>query len=278
MKALIDGDVVTYQAGFASDIRKYHVNGYEFDYKKEALEHCKNTHSDPRYITKTVTPEPIEHCLHSVKLMIENMCEQIDADQYVTYLTTTDPTFRHKMYTQYKANRSGEKPLHYAEIRSYLQDHHNAVVTLGNEADDWMGLEQMDDLRNNDFDPLKAETCICTVDKDLNMIPGWHFNWRKEEMYWISQHDADFFFWEQFLTGDTADNIPGIKGVGEKTAKKILASCSTNQEAYDTVFGRWMDTKTATADAIHQVGDLLWIQRHGASKWHNDLGIQKFTS
>lgn len=62
-----------------------------------------------------------------------------------------------------------------------------------------------------------------TVDKDLRQIPGWHWNPDKEEEpVCIEQDAADRYFYQQWLTGDSTDNIWGLWKVGAVKANKIL--------------------------------------------------------
>ena len=53
-------------------------------------------------------------------------------------------------------------------------------------------------------------------------IPGDHYNFVKKTHQFIDDDEAHLKLMLQCLTGDGTDNIPGIKGVGAKTAEKIL--------------------------------------------------------
>ena len=70
MKNLIDGDVITYQAGFASDQVDYFVGKAKYHYKKDANKYADSIHFPRNKIEKRVEYEPVEHCLHSVKKMM----------------------------------------------------------------------------------------------------------------------------------------------------------------------------------------------------------------
>lgn len=265
--ALVDGDVIVYQAGFASDIRTYGITHpetgelFSFKYKKEAKDFCAKNKIPEDHIVKSIEAEPVEYCLHSVKKMIESITEAVGANAYVIALSG-DKNFRDDLYTEYKANRDSEhKPTHYEAIRTYLLENHPVALSIGCEADDVLGSMQSN------------QSCICTIDKDLNMIPGLHYNWNKGELYEVSEEEANQFFFEQLLTGDAADNIPGIKGVGPATAKKILKNKKTNSDMFDAVLERYFqDTKYDwTEDEIVRNGHLLWIQRYQGSTWEEDL-------
>ena len=96
-------------------------------------------------------------------------------------------------------------------LKEYMLEHWGCEVAKGMEADDAMGRHQKIN-----------QTIICTIDKDLDMIPGWHYNWNHYRIYHVSRWEAQQHFWTQMLTGDAGDNIKGINRVGPKKADKIL--------------------------------------------------------
>lgn len=272
MKALIDGDVIAYQAGFASDIREYSVGSTTFAYKKEARDWAKHMGVDPSTITKKVTAEPLPNCLHSVKKMIESISKEVDASSTHVYLSGAN-NFRDKLVTDYKANRDPTaKPIWHKEIKDYLRTTHSAITSDGVEADDYLGIAQTQDTLIHPTE-LDAETVICTIDKDLNMIAGWHYNWRNNTMFWVNQEAADRFFFHQWLIGDSSDNIHGLRGVGEKTAEKILRDISGNTFLYEAVLNEWNYRTEYEFAHVHTIGDLLWIQRELGQTWDQSLGL-----
>ncbi len=60
-----------------------------------------------------------------------------------------------------------------------------------------------------------------SIDKDLDMIRGWHYNFIKDKKYFIDDQQAIKHFYTQILTGDRVDNIIGLRGIGPKKAEKI---------------------------------------------------------
>lgn len=224
MKALIDGDIIAHSVAAACEGVYYGVPEpkdqdlmHFFEYKKDAKEFCKIHSLDPGlWISSFKDPEPVENCLHSVKLLTESIIRESGADSHRIFLSGSN-NFRLDVCPDYKAHRPTEKPVHLKACREYLVNKYKAEIVDGMEADDAMGIAQTDN------------TIICTIDKDLDTIQGWHYNWRKNKKYWVSEEEADRFFWSQMLIGDTADNIFGIKGVGVKRAAKIL-DASDNYE------------------------------------------------
>lgn len=68
----------------------------------------------------------------------------------------------------------------------------------------------------------KEHTYIISKDKDLKQVPGYHYDFGLNEIHEITDEMAHYNLCLQLLKGDSDDDIPGIKGVGEKAAVKIL--------------------------------------------------------
>lgn len=239
MKALIDGDIIRYSVGFASN------------------------------------EDPIEYCLHSVKQMVTSILDTVHADSYTLYLTG-EGNFREDIATiaPYKGNRDvAHKPIHYEAIKEYMLSHMRTEVVVGKEADDALGIEQYRAwlwFKNNPEEihrPIDHTTIICTIDKDLNMIPGWHYNWRKNMMYFVTEDEAIKFFYTQLLTGDPTDNIKGVPKIGPKRAEKILAECKTEEDMYWAALCQYEQHYDKPLEIMTEMARLLWIWRHEDDMW-----------
>lgn len=123
--------------------------------------------------------------------------------------------FRNKyaVTVPYKGNRTSDKPIHYKLLREYLVSSWNAEVSDGIEADDMLAIRQTE---------LGDDSIIVTLDKDLNQVVGWHYNFVKKEKYYVTQEEGLLNFYKQFLTGDKVDNIIGAKGIGDVKADNML--------------------------------------------------------
>jgi 5'-3' exonuclease len=130
-----------------------------------------------------------------------------------------DDNFRYKVDPEYKANRKSSMDPEVLDrvelLYSYARRHF--IQSPGAEADDFCSI----------YSYLALEAgklpVIAHIDKDLNMIPGWHYNFKKKEFYYVSPEESFTFMCRQLLSGDmSSDNIPGLKGVGDTTAGKIL--------------------------------------------------------
>lgn len=156
--------------------------------------------------------------------MISSVLTELNTEEYIIFCTG-DTNFRKEIYPEYKANRlNAVKPTFLPECKEHLRSHWQAYESVGCEADDLVGIEAMRD--------STREVIIVSIDKDLNTIPGWHYNPKKKERYLVSPRDAIRFFYYQLLVGDAADNIKGAKGIGPKKAEQIL----------DTAYEDWIDS------------------------------------
>lgn len=238
MISLIDGDVILYSCGFASDAGA-RANGWE--------------------------KEPLPFCLHGVDKMIDAVLRDSKSDENVIFLSSPVSNFRDEMYPDYKLNRDPtHKPVWYEEIREHLFNKHNAIFAdIGDEADDALGIAQC----SGDY----GGTVICTIDKDLDMIPGLHYNWSKkrrhEGVYEVSEEEGNRVFYKQLITGDPTDNIPGLfKYCGKKATKRILAPLD-ELNTPEEMFGYVLSVYDGDYEWINMIAPLLWIKRDEEGRW-----------
>lgn len=225
-KLLIDGDIIVYRSGFACHRKEYIAeDGASWRYKKDFNSYVKEKglSPTPRKVIERV--EPVENALHNVKVMLNGVREVLGCQEYELFLTE-DPQWRDALGTlkKYKGNRDpAHKPEHYMEIKAYMKKVWKAIEVQGWEADDELAIRQTD------------KTCIVSLDKDLDQIPGWHYNWVNEELYFVSPIEGSYMLWLQMLQGDATDNIMGIPGLGPKGAEKLLEMCRTAPEMESVV-------------------------------------------
>ena len=178
-------------------------------------------------------------------------------ETYEGYLTGKN-NYRSEIATEqaYKGNRKdARKPVHYDSLREYLVSKWGFTVIDGQEADDAMGIKA--------YELPEDSSCIMTIDKDLDMIRGWHYNFVKEDLYYVTEKEAIKNFYIQILTGDRVDNIPGLKGVGPVKAKKILENCTTEKSLFKAVSEKY----DHDIDKLTERGRLLWIRRKEKQLW-----------
>lgn len=277
--ALIDGDIVAYRNASATCRNWYYVRGLEFKYKKEAVAYCDehgiydhDPTKNPKKISekrrRTYPEIEVQQVIegdgitrYNVDQMMLRILEDTGVEDYEVWLTG-EGNYRHEIATiqEYKGNRDRDKvPPNLQLVRDYLVSDYAANTVDGIEADDMLGINQT---AGGD------STVICSVDKDLRMIKGWHYNIAGREMDYVDQDEADYNFYKQLLTGDRTDNIRGVDGIGDKTADKILARLRTNAERYATILDKYNQVYgTEGAAALLENAQLLWIQRAEGVMW-----------
>ena len=172
---------------------------------------------------------------YNIQAAIKSYMEDCHEVKIKIFLTGSG-NFRNKVATllPYKGNRvNARKPKYYNQIRDHLIEVYDAVVVDGMEADDALGIAQIKNSHlhsEHDGDTLYCESIIVACDKDMDMIPGNHYNPIKKKHYFITEMEAIRNFYLQCLTGDSTDNIPGLSGVGPVTARRILDNYETEAE------------------------------------------------
>lgn len=158
------------------------------------------------------------------------------------------PTFRHKMYAEYKGTR---KPMA-DELRQQVPMIKEVLHAMGVKTIECAGLEA-DDLigtLSNRCENEGMEVTVISGDRDLLQLATEHVKIRipktkqgkteiedyyakdVEERYQVTPKE---FIDLKALVGDTADNIPGVPSIGEKTATKIITQYHSIEEAHEHV-------------------------------------------
>jgi hypothetical protein len=259
MKVLIDLDLVVYRVGAACDNWHYNYLGERFNSHKELKTYLKSTFSgDQERIDKGLSdavrerdPEDWEATRDSVVSFVEDLVEEYE--DYQGFISGSG-NFRYRVATilPYKGNRDDSvKPFHYDSIRQLLVDAYGAQMSQNMEADDCLGLAQDGD-----------RTIIASVDKDLDIIPGWHWNWERDKKYYVSPEDGLVSFYKQMLTGDSTDNILGLYGVGpsSKLLKNIDDMKEDMEEVHNYVISQYEARFGNHAPLFYmENAKLLWI-------------------
>lgn len=133
------------------------------------------------------------------------------ADVYLIYLTGST-NFRLSL-PGYKANRK-TRPPNYEALKAHMLTLDGVYKIEGAEADDAISLTVRQKY---------PKAIMCSIDKDLLQIPGYHYRWHKEFPFQtVTAEQAEYNFWIQMLMGDSVDGVTGIPGIGTKTAERLL--------------------------------------------------------
>ncbi len=175
-----------------------------------------------------------------VKLLLK-----IIDDEHPEYLCVAfdvhAPTFRHKMYDEYKGTRKpmpDELRVQFPVLKELLREMNICTVELpGYEADDiigtfsrkYEGIESVIFTGDRDsFQLVNDKVTVCFTKRgvsDVDRLTGENFFEK------VGLTPAQIIE-EKALMGDSSDNIPGVKGIGEKTTKQLLAEFHSVDELY----------------------------------------------
>jgi hypothetical protein len=264
MRVLIDADPIVYRCGFAAESATYDVVVEGSDGALQQLYFAAGARADgspgsanallgdwleanPGWDvvskTKEVIPEDVGHALHLVNLNILNIVTAVHrkfsvpkADIELECFLTGPGNFRDKLATirPYKGNRdTSHKPYHYQAIRDHLHKNWQAEVVTGIEADDEVCIRATEQVMG--FGD-SSTFCVATIDKDLDQVPGWHYDYLKKVFYFVDPDHAQWWFWVQVLSGDTTDNIPGCYRIGATKAEAIVNEYLTKAGGYDGIW------------------------------------------
>lgn len=219
--ALIDGDSFAHRCAAAVERTKYCVQtGHgafeEFDTHAEAVK------VKDGIIWKRSELGELKSAQASLESAIERSIARARGSIFHVYLGGNGPTFREHIsrLRKYKGNRTGTaSPTYLADLRSYLIRYWGGIVVSGEEVDDVLSYTARE-ITEGESTPI-----IVGNDKDLDQIPGEHYDWVKDKLYTVSDAESRSRLWMQVLSGDVADNIAGCFMVGGSRAKRIVDEC-----------------------------------------------------
>ncbi len=266
----IDTDILLYRTGFMTQRRIYtiteegatrpllvttkkvEVNAWLKERQGRTPNRKYELHTGPLEV------DPPFQAIFTLKASVNSICQEVGIWDTVLCLTG-DTNFRDDVATiqGYKSNRDDKpKPETYDALKRYVMGRHDCVVSDGEEADDVMSIA------------LMQGHVIATLDKDLNNTPGTHYNFAAKKMYYVNEPSALHNFYAQMLIGDTADNIPGIKGMGPKKTLTALYGATTPLEYEERIFPFYIVQYGQKAyEAMEEVGRLLWMRREVGEVW-----------
>ena len=263
MKALIDADILRYEIGFGAETGIRDL--------VEGSDKYPDLRPSMSYVELLLTQK------------VMHIMEAADSKDFCLYLTSDEEGFRKKIATiaPYKGNREDKRPYHYENMTNYIRENlPHKMSEQGLEADDMLAIDQITALKEGN-----ENTVICSRDKDLLQVPGYHYGWPmgkqgESPMNFVGGTDIGYasvnsyswgkkligwglkFFYAQCLTGDSTDNIKGLPKVGPVKALEILNSATTTSylfavmDAYEKVYG-----EEHGYDYFLENARLLWLVR-----------------
>ena len=166
--------------------------------------------------------------VHGARLFMSDVINKIKPTHFLVVTDAPGDTFRHEIFSEYKANRGPKEP----DFLTQLTDLHKMFACMGIHLIECKGYEA-DDLVGSAVESFKndADILILSGDKDFMQLltyPNVTLGWTDKEP--IGQEGV----WAKLgidprqmidylsLMGDSSDNIPGVKGVGPKKASQLL--------------------------------------------------------
>lgn len=200
---------------------------------------------------------------YGVITMLLKLIKEKKPDSIVIVFDSPIPSFRKDLYTPYKANREvppEDLPVQFDHVREFVEAYPLPhLVTPGYEADDLIATVVS---RVQKMKKEKPEVVIVSGDKDLMQLVGpgvsLYDSMRNkkvtpkevEERFGVG---PDKVIDVMALAGDASDNIPGVKGIGGKTASKLIQEW------------RSLDNLLKNADKVKgKVGETLRLEKDQA--------------
>lgn len=192
---------------------------------------------------------------------LNKLLSEVNPDRIAVAFDLPVPTFRHKMFEGYKGTRS-KQPDEFISQLPILKDlltamGYKLVTYAGYEADDILGTFASF-CEKNDY-----ECVLATGDRDiLQLISGkvcvriastkfgrpestfYDTEKVKEEYGVLPENLVDI----KALQGDTSDNIPGVKGIGKKTASDLVSKFGSIEEIYKNI--EFIDIKPSVKEKL----------------------------
>ncbi len=210
-----------------------------------------------------------------INILYRHMTE-LEPDYFVVAFDVHAPTFRHKMFPEYKAGRHATPPdllAQFAPAKECLEAMGaHCVERTGYEADDILGTYSRICAENG------IETYIVTGDKDsLQLIDdnttvllattGESVRYDRAAFRARYGVDPSQFVDMKALMGDSSDNIPGAAGIGEVTAGKLIAEYGSIDALYENLEEKKLSAVTkskliAGRDTVYLSQKLARIDRN----------------
>ena len=187
------------------------------------------------------------NAVYGFAMLLEKIIKVEKPNHFLVAFDAGKTTFRHSKYSEYKGGRQKTPPElseQFPYIRQLLDAYHIKRYELDNyEADDIIGT------LSRQADEADFETIIITGDRDLTQLATDNVTiyYTKKGVTDVDHYTPEFIA-EKYqglvpkqiidmkgLMGDTSDNIPGVAGVGEKTAIKLLNQFESVEGVYEHI-------------------------------------------
>lgn len=227
------------------------------------------------------------NAVYGFTMMLQKILEEEQPTHMIVAFDAGKTTFRNAMFGEYKGGRQKTPPElseQFPYLRKLIDAYRIKTYELENyEADDIIGTLSLEAEKEGD------EVVVISGDKDLTQLasPSTTVYITRKGITDIEKYTVDHIR-EKYglspeqiidmkgLMGDSSDNIPGVPGVGEKTALKLLAAYGSVEgvyEAIDEQKGKLKEKLAANEELAHISKKLATIEREAPIEVSiNDLG------
>jgi len=230
-------------------------------------------HQDTDKDSGQINRHKVSWVYNTIDSLMQGIFNSVPADYFTAYVGGSN-NFRYQVAPEvepYKCKRH-EKPVHLKAAVDYMVRKYGAIKAEGQEADDCCAIHVTQSIIAG------RNPCLIYEDKDLNMVIGWkwlfHKDRRRRHFTYVNPAQGLKWFYMQLLSGDSTDDIIGIKRVALKTAGKKLANASTNEELWATTWSIYRDHKDYAEfsdddllQLLTQRGRLLWMRTCNGEMW-----------
>jgi len=222
------------------------------------------------YRADLTTPEGVPSgAVYGFTNILTKLIETEKPDHLAVIFDRSEPTFRHEMFKEYKANRVDfpeelvpQLPM-IKELLSYLKI--PVYDKIGLEADDIIGTlaTRASKLGYQAYCVTSDKDFMQLVDDNIKLLRPVRGNDTLDLVSYEQVKDKfgvrpNQVIEVQALTGDSVDNIPGVKGIGEKTAIPLIQEYGNLEGLYDNID---KITKKAAKTKLINEKDMAFLSR-----------------
>lgn len=235
---LVDADIFAYAASSGTE-KVFHFSGKDAE---PAVE--ENLEAALEVAERDI--EAVANRLKATKVIV---CLTDDIDMVTGEVKNFRAT---DVYPQYKQGRlTTRRPSTLRRVKDFYAERYECYQRPSLEADDCMGI------LSTSKTLVPGEKIIVSSDKDMQTIPGLLFNPRtdknKRKPRVITELEADRYFMQQALTGDSTDGYPGCPGIGPQSPFVAAVQQAKNLQAmWHVVTAAYLSQGLTVSDALVQ--------------------------
>lgn len=213
----------------------------------------------------------VVNAVYGFAMVVEKMLKEIHPDFMAVAWDVKGKTFRHKLYENYKGTRKEKEQELYDQIplvQELLEAYGiQSLSKEGYEADDVIGtlckkMKQKKDLKtlvvSGDLDLLQLvddQTSVLFFQKGISQTISYDSAAVVERFSFTPEKLVEY----KALRGDPSDNIPGIKGIGEKTAGELVKTYGTLEKIFQALEKK--ELPESIAQKLYGQKDLAFASR-----------------